>query len=60
MFSTSLNIRHAPDRFQFLMTMKYYEPKQLIADEKLMVKCVSEWMGHEIDIRKVVVLSEFR
>ena len=42
------------------MAMKYYEPKQLIADEKLMVKCVSEWMGHEIDIRKVVILSEFR
>ena len=49
-----------PDGFQFLMTMKGYEPKQLIADEKLMVKCMSELTGQEINIREVVVLSEFR
>jgi hypothetical protein len=42
------------------MTMKDYDPKQLIADEKLMVKCMSELTGQEINIRKVVVLSEFR
>ncbi|KAH0827331.1 hypothetical protein J3R83DRAFT_3958 [Lanmaoa asiatica] len=50
----------APDGFQFLMTLKDYDPKQLIADEKLMFKCMSELMGHEINIRKVVCVSEFR
>ncbi|KAG8213559.1 hypothetical protein J3R82DRAFT_10212 [Butyriboletus roseoflavus] len=50
----------APDGFQFLMSMKDYNPKQLIADEKLMFKCMSELIGHEIRVRKVVVLSEFR
>ena len=49
-----------PDGFQFLITMKDYEPKQLIADQELMVKCMSKLTGHEISIRKVVVLSEFR
>lgn len=50
----------APDGFNFLMTTKDYAPEQLIADEKLMFKCMSELMGHEIKVRKVVVLSEFR
>ena len=50
----------APDGFHFVMTMKNYEPKQLLADEKLMVKCMSEMMGHEINIKKAVFLSEFR
>jgi transcription antitermination factor NusA-like protein len=49
-----------PDGFQFLITMKDYDPKQLIADEKLMVKCMSKLTGQEINIRKVIVLSEFR
>jgi transcription antitermination factor NusA-like protein len=49
-----------PDGFQFLMTVKACEPKHLIADEKLMVKCMSELTGQEINIRKVIVLSEFR
>ena len=40
--------------------MKNYEPKQLIADEKLMVKCMSELTGQEINIRKIIIASEFR
>ena len=50
----------APDGFQFLLTSKTHEPKQLLADEKLMVKCMSEAMGHDINIRKSIFLSEFR
>ena len=50
----------APDGFQFMITMKNYEPKQLLADEKLMVKCMSEMTGREIKIRETVTLSEFR
>lgn len=50
----------APDGFQFLMTMKDYDPKQLIANEKLMFKCMSELMGREINVRKVIFLSEYR
>jgi len=50
----------APDGFQFLITSKHYDPKQLIADEKLMVKCMSDLTGHEVIIRKAVFLTEFR
>ncbi|KAF8550669.1 hypothetical protein OG21DRAFT_383284 [Imleria badia] len=50
----------APDGFQFLIATKNYEPKQLLSDEKLMVKCMSELMGCEINIRKAIFLSEFR
>lgn len=50
----------APDGFQFLMTLKEYDPKQLIADKKLLFKCMSELLGHEINVRKVVFLSEYR
>ena len=50
----------APDGFQFLISSKDYEPKQFIADEKLMLKYMSELIGQEINVRKVVVLSEFR
>ena len=50
----------APDGFQTLMVFKDYEPKQLIADEKLLVKCMSNLLGHEINLRKFVFLSEFR
>lgn len=50
----------APDGFQFLMLLKGYNPKHLIADEKLMFKCMSELLGHEIDVRRVDFLSEFR
>ena len=50
----------APDGFQFILTSKEYDTKQLIADEKLLFKCLSELMGHEINVRKVVFLSEHR
>lgn len=50
----------APDGFQFLITLKEYDPKELISDEKLMFKCMSELVGREINVRKVVALSEFR
>lgn len=49
-----------PDGFQILMTLKEYNPKQLIDDEKLLCKCISELIGHEINIRKVVILTEYR
>ncbi|KAG9316190.1 hypothetical protein JVU11DRAFT_2214 [Chiua virens] len=49
-----------PDGFQFLLSSKDYDPKQLIADEKLMFKCMSELMGQQVNVRKIVVLSEFR
>jgi len=50
----------APDGFQFLLTTKDYDPKQLIADEKLMVKCISDLTGREVNIRKAIFLTEFR
>lgn len=50
----------APDGFQFWITMKNYTLSQLLADEKLMVKCMSELTGKDINIRKVEALSEFR
>lgn len=50
----------APDGFQFLLTTKDHDPKQLIADEKLMVKYMSDLTGHKVNIRKVVFLTEFR
>ncbi|KAG8213560.1 hypothetical protein J3R82DRAFT_10214 [Butyriboletus roseoflavus] len=50
----------APDGFQFLMTLKEYDPKQPIADGKLLLKCIAELMGHEIHVRKIVFLSEYR
>lgn len=50
----------APDGFQFLMILKEYDPKQLIADEQLMIKCMAELIGREIDVRKVIFLSEYR
>ena len=50
----------APDGFRILMPLKDYDPKELIADEKLLVKCMSELIGHEINLRKVIVLSEYR
>lgn len=50
----------APDGFQFLMTMKNYTPKQLLGDERLMVKCMSEVIGYDIKIRQADAMSEFR
>ena len=50
----------APDGFQFLMTSEQHDPKQLIADEKLLCKCMSEMIGREVNVRKFVFLSEFR
>ena len=50
----------APDGFHFLITMKDYEPKQLVADQELMVRCMSELIGREVNLRKVVTCSEFR
>jgi len=50
----------APDGFQFLISTKDHTPTQLLADEKLMTKCMSDLMGLEISIRKAVILSEFR
>ena len=43
-----------------MITMKNYEPKQLLADHTLIVKCMSELTGQEVHLRKVVVLAEFR
>lgn len=50
----------APDGFNFLMTTKDVDPERFITDEKLMFKCMSELIGREIKVRKVVILSEFR
>lgn len=50
----------APDGFRVLLTLKGYEPKQFIADEKLFFQCMSKLMGQKIKVRNVVVLSEFR
>ena len=50
----------SPDGFHFLITMKDYEPKQLVADQELMVQCMSELIGREVNLRKVVTCSEFR
>ncbi|KAG6378333.1 FAD-binding monooxygenase [Boletus reticuloceps] len=50
----------APDGFQFMITMRNYEPQQLLADQKLMVRCMSELTGHDINVRKAAALSVFR
>ena len=49
-----------PDGYQFTMTLKEYEPKQLVADEKLLFQRMSKLLGHEINFRKIVFLSEYR
>lgn len=50
----------ASDGFQFMMSLKDYNANELIADEKLLFKCMSQMTGHEINVRKVVFLSVFR
>lgn len=50
----------APDGFRMLMPLRDYDPKELIANQTLLWKCLSEMIGHKVNIRKVVVLSELR
>lgn len=50
----------APDGFRMLMPVRGYDPKKLIADKELLCKHLSELIGHEVNIREVVVLSEYR
>ena len=50
----------APDGFQFLMTMKGHDPHEVAADEKLLIKHISELVGREVSVRKVPFLSTYR
>ena len=49
-----------PGGFQCMMTFKAHEPQELIADENLLFKCISDLIGQEINVRKVVALYHFR
>ena len=50
----------AHDGIQFVIALKAHKPQELIADEKLLFKCMSKLVGQEINIRRVVALSHFR
>ena len=50
----------APDGFQFILTMKGCDPNEVAADEKLVIKCVSELVGRQVNVRKVPFLSTYR
>lgn len=50
----------AHDGFQIVLVFRDYDPKQLIADPKLLFECMSKLIGREIKVHKVIFLSEFR
>ena len=49
----------APDGFQFMLTMKGHDSHKAAADEKLVVKYISELVG-QVNVRKVPFLSTYR
>ncbi|KAF9219598.1 hypothetical protein BS17DRAFT_804337 [Gyrodon lividus] len=49
-----------PGGFQFLLVTKDYDLKQLIVDKELLLKCMSELIGVEVDFKELVWASEFR
>ena len=50
----------APDGFQFTLAMKGYDPHEVAADEKLLIKCISELVGRQVNVRKVPFVSTYR
>jgi hypothetical protein len=50
----------APDGFQFILTMKGGDPHEVAADEKLLIKYISEMVGFQVNVRKVPFLSTYR
>ena len=50
----------APDGFQFMLEMKGRDPHEVAADEKLLIKCISEFVGRQVNVRKVPSLSTYR
>ena len=50
----------APDGFQFILTMKGRDPHEVAADEKLLIKCILEMVGCQVNVRKVPFLSTYR
>jgi hypothetical protein len=50
----------APDGFQFMLAVKGHDPHEVAADEKLLIKCISEMVGCQVNVRKVPFLSTYR
>ena len=50
----------APDGFQFILIMKGLDLHEVAADEKLLIKCISELLGRQINVRKVPFRSTYR
>ena len=50
----------APDGFQFMLVMREHVPHEVAADQKLLIKCISELTGREVKVRKVPFISTFR
>ena len=50
----------APDGFQFILTMKGYDLHEVAADEKLLIKYISELVGRQVNVRKIPFLSTYR
>ena len=50
----------APDGFQFLLGLKEHDPHEVAADEKLLIKHISELTGCQVNVRKIPFISTFR
>ena len=50
----------APDGFQFILVVKGHDPREVAADEKLLIKCISELVGRQVNVRKVPFVSTYR
>ena len=50
----------SPDGFQFMLAVKGHDPHEVAADEKLLIKCISELVGRQVNVRNVPFLSTYR
>ena len=50
----------APDGFQFMLIVRGQDPHEVAADERLLIKYISELTGREVKVRKVPFISTFR
>jgi hypothetical protein len=50
----------APDGFQFVLVVREHDPHEVAADQKLLIKYISELTGREVKVRKVPFISTFR
>ena len=50
----------APDGFKFLLTMKGHDLHEVAADEKLLIKHISELVRRQVNVKKVPFFSTYR